>query len=69
MLENNEIEKKAIEILNTFLKINDGNITSAKNCSIYLIDQLIAESYKLDLRYFKKTVNDLCSIKEYLKTL
>ena len=69
MLEKKEIKKKAINILNTFLKINNGNITSAKNCSIYLIDQLIAESFKLDLRYFKNTYNDLCEIRIYLQTL
>lgn len=69
MLEKNEIEKKAISILNTFLKLNNGNLISAKNCSIYLIDELIKESYKLDLRYFNKTFDDLNQIKNYLETL
>lgn len=69
MLEKNEIEKKAINILNTFLKLNNGNLISAKNCSIYLIDELIKESYKLDLRYFNKTFDDLNQIKNYLETL
>lgn len=69
MLEKNEIEKKAIEILNTFLKLNNGNLIGAKKSSIYLIEELIKESYKLDLRYFKNTFNDLTEIKNYLETL
>lgn len=44
MLEKNEIEKKAINILNTFLKLNNGNLIGAKNCSIYLIDELIKKA-------------------------
>jgi hypothetical protein len=69
MLEKNEIEKKAISILNTFLKLNNGNLIGAKKCSIYLIEELIKESYKLDLRYFNKTFDDLNKIKNYLETL
>ena len=69
MLEKNEIEKKAIEILNSFSKINNGDLIAAKKSSIYLIDELIKESYKLDLRYFKNTLNNLTQIKTFLETL
>lgn len=69
MLEKNEIEKKAISILNTFLKFTNGNLTNAKNCSIYLIDELIKDSYKLDQRYFKNNFDNLNATKKYLETL